>query len=127
LRGAATTDDARHVEARSAQAWWKQWTGFKLKFKGAGIPDSWRTFQSRYIARRQGKLGELPAQFTARNAIHPMQAMQNYAITVLVARITRVVIAKGLDPCFGFLHDGRKPGRLSLCWDIAELFRPELV
>jgi CRISPR/Cas system-associated endonuclease Cas1 len=77
--------------------------------------------------RRQGKLGELGAQFTARNAVHPMQAMLNYAIGIATARMTRVVIAKGLDPCFGFLHDGKKPGRLSLVWDCVEPLRPELV
>ena|SRR6202035_4188059 len=60
------------------------------------------------------------------SAVHPMQALHNYSITVLVSRITRVVIARGCDPCFGFLHDGRKPGRSSLCWDFAELWRPRL-
>ena len=72
-------------------------------------------------------LGELAAQFTARGAVHPLQAMQNYATGVLAARMTRVVIAMGLDAGFGFLHDGRKPGRLSLVWDCVELHRPELV
>jgi CRISPR/Cas system-associated endonuclease Cas1 len=37
------------------------------------------------------------------------------------------IIAMGLDPCFGFLHDGRKPGRLSLVWDCIEPLRPRLV
>jgi hypothetical protein len=36
----------------------------------------------------------------------------------------RVVIAKGFDAAFGFLHDGRKPGRLSLVWDCVEPLRP---
>src|SRR5580704_3434764 len=53
--------------------------------------------------------------------------MQNYAIGIVTARMTRVVIAMGLDPCFGFLHDGRKPGRLSLVWDCVEPLRPRLV
>jgi CRISPR/Cas system-associated endonuclease Cas1 len=56
-----------------------------------------------------------------------MQAMLNYAIGVLAGRMTRVVTAYGLDPVFGFLHDGRKPGRLSLVWDCVELHRPKLV
>jgi CRISPR/Cas system-associated endonuclease Cas1 len=56
-----------------------------------------------------------------------MQAMLNYAIGVLTGRMTRVVIAKGLDAGFGFLYDGRKPGRLSLVWDAVEPHRPELV
>jgi CRISPR/Cas system-associated endonuclease Cas1 len=41
--------------------------------------------------------------------------------------MTRVVIVRGLDAGFGFLHDGRKPGRLSLVWDCIEPLRPELV
>ena len=77
--------------------------------------------------RRQGRLGELAAQFTARGAVHPMQPMLNYAIGVLTGRMTRVVIARGMDASFGFLHDGRKPGRLSLVWDCVEPLRPELV
>jgi CRISPR/Cas system-associated endonuclease Cas1 len=32
-----------------------------------------------------------------------------------------------LDACYGFLHDGRKPGRLSLVWDCVEPLRPGLV
>jgi CRISPR/Cas system-associated endonuclease Cas1 len=56
-----------------------------------------------------------------------MQAMLNYATGVLAGRMTRVVIAKGLDAGFGFLHDGRKPGRLSLVWDCIEPLRPRLV
>jgi CRISPR/Cas system-associated endonuclease Cas1 len=41
--------------------------------------------------------------------------------------MTRVIVAHGLDPVFGFLHNGRKPGRLSLVWDCIELHRPKLV
>ena len=67
------------------------------------------------------------AQFTARGAVHPMQAMLNYAIGVLTGRMTRVVIAGGFDASFGFLHDGKKPGRLSLVWDAVEPHRPGLV
>jgi SAM-dependent methyltransferase len=79
------------------------------------------------VPRRQGKLGELGPQFTARGAVHPMQALLNYATGVLAGRMTRVVVAKGFDVSFGFLHDGRKPGRLSLVWDCVEVFRPRLV
>ena len=38
LQQAKTTDDVRHVKASAAQIWWSQWTGFKLAFKGAGVP-----------------------------------------------------------------------------------------
>jgi hypothetical protein len=77
--------------------------------------------------RRQGRLGELAAQFTARDALHPLQAMHNFAVGILAARLARVVVARGLDPAFGFLHGGRKPGRLSLVWDCVEFFRVGLV
>jgi CRISPR/Cas system-associated endonuclease Cas1 len=80
-----------------------------------------------YRGRRQGKLGELGAQFTARGAVHPMQALLNFNTGILAARMTRVIAAHGLDPVFGFLHDGRKPGRLSLVWDCVERHRPKLV
>jgi CRISPR/Cas system-associated endonuclease Cas1 len=56
-----------------------------------------------------------------------MQAMLNYSVGVLAGRMTRVVVASGLDAGFGFLHDGRKPGRLSLVWDAIEPLRPGLV
>jgi CRISPR-associated protein Cas1 len=102
LKKARTTDDVRHVEAAAAQIWWSQWVGFKLAFKGAGVAAEWRSFQTRYIGRRQGWLGELSAQFTARGAVHPMQAMLNYAKGVLAGRMTRVIAARGFDPCFGF-------------------------
>src|ERR1700730_5316966 len=82
LQTAKTTDDVRHVEARAAQVWWRQWIGFEMRFKGAAVPAEWRSFASRYIGRRQGRLGELAAQFTARRAIHPLQAMLNYAIGI---------------------------------------------
>jgi hypothetical protein len=95
--------------------------------KGFKPPARWRSWETRYIGRRQGKLGELEAQFTARGAVHPMQALHNFAVGVVAARMTRVLIARGLDPAFGYLHDGRKPGRLSLTWGCIEPLRPKLV
>ena len=93
LQAAKTTDDVRHIEAKSAQIWWQQWEGFRLSFKGAGVPAEWRVFLTRYVGRPQGKLGELAAQFTARGAIHPMQAMLNFATAIVTARLTRAIIA----------------------------------
>ncbi len=126
LRSSKTVDDVRHIEATAAQAFWRQFVGFEMRFDGRTVPADWHVFQSRYIGRPQGRLGELGSQFTPRNAIHPMQAMQNFAVAIVVARMTRVIIAHGLDPCFGFLHDGRKPGRMSLVWDAIEPFRPAI-
>jgi len=61
-----------------------------------------------------------------RFAESPVQAMHNFAVSITAARLTRVIVAKGLDPCFGFLHDGRKAGRYSLAWDAIEPLRPVL-
>jgi CRISPR/Cas system-associated endonuclease Cas1 len=122
-----TVAEVRHTEARSAQGWWRQWKDFKTNIvRGFKPPEQWGSFQTRYIGRAQGKTGELPRQFTARFAETPLQALHNFAGGIAVARITRVIAARGLDPCFGFLHDGRKPGRFSLAWDAVEVFRPGL-
>jgi len=114
LQRTKTAEDARHMEAQAAQVWWRQWSEFRMRFAGASVPADWHSWPARYIGRRQGRLGELAAQFTARGAVHPMQAMLNFATAIVTARLTRAIIAMGMDPCFGFLHDGRKPGRLSL-------------
>jgi CRISPR/Cas system-associated endonuclease Cas1 len=127
LEGCGTVDGIRHVEAKSAQEWWCRWRDFELRFRrGFNPPAQWRSFKSRYIGRRQGKSGELPKQFTARFAETPLQALHNFAVSVTAARLVRVIAARHLDPCFGFLHDGRKPGRYSLAWDTIESLRPGL-
>src|ERR1700730_11908072 len=102
LRKVKTVVDIRHVEAASAQVWWRQWEGFKMRCGGATVPAEWHSWPGRYISRRQGRLGELEAQFTARGAVHPIQAMLNFASAIITARLTRAIIAAGLDPCFGF-------------------------
>ncbi len=127
LAACKTVADVRYVEARSGREWWRRWKDFELQFvKGCRPPAQWRSFSTRYIGRRQGRLGELPPQFNARFAETPLQAMHNFAASIIAARLVRVIVAKGLDPCFGFLHDGRKPGRFSLAWDAIEPLRPAL-
>jgi CRISPR/Cas system-associated endonuclease Cas1 len=127
LEGCKSTTSVRHIEAKSAQEWWRQWKNFQLHFaKGFKPPEQWHTFKSRYIGRRQGKSGELPRQFTARFAETPLQALHNVVVSITTARLVRVIAARGYDPCFGFLHDGRKPGRYSFAWDAVEVLRPAL-
>jgi CRISPR/Cas system-associated endonuclease Cas1 len=117
----------RHIEAKTAQEWWRRWRNFELHFvKGFKPPKQWYTFKSRYIGRAQGKSGELAKQFTARFAETPLQALHNFAVSITAARLVRVIAARGYDPCFGFLHDGKKPGRYSFAWDAIEVLRPEL-
>jgi CRISPR/Cas system-associated endonuclease Cas1 len=33
LQKAKTTNDVRHVEAKTAQIWWRQWKGFPMRFR----------------------------------------------------------------------------------------------
>lgn len=47
LRKSKTTDDVRHVEAQAAQLWWSQWEGFRVSFKGGGVPAEWRSWSGR--------------------------------------------------------------------------------
>ena len=127
LKKSRTTDEVRHVEAKAAQEFWRQFIGFKMQFAGPAVAAHWHSFPGRYIGRAQGRLGELGAQFTARGAVHPCQAILNFATAIITARLARAILAHGLDPCFGFLHDGRKPGRMSLVWDAVEPLRPDIV
>jgi len=78
------------------------------------------------VTRRNGAHGEIASDFGARNATRPANAILNYAYAVILGRITRAIIGKGLDPCFGFLHDSRKQGRVSLSYDVLEFHRPGL-
>jgi len=127
LEACKSVASVRHVEAKSAQEWWHQWRDFELHFaKGFNPPTQWRSFETRYIGRRQGKSGELPRQFTARFAETPLQALHNFAVSISAARLVRIITARGYDPCFGFLHDGKKPGRYSFAWDAIETLRPAL-
>jgi CRISPR-associated endonuclease Cas1 len=124
LQPSRTVMDARAIEAKAAEAYWRRWYRTEIKFKGA-VPDAWRVFSQRMVKRRGGKLGEKGAQFGARDATHPANAALNYAYAIASARMTRVIIARGLDPAFGFLH-AAKPGRMSLTYDCLELPRPAL-
>jgi CRISPR/Cas system-associated endonuclease Cas1 len=50
LKSARSTDDVRHVEAKAAQIWWRQWADFKLRFAGHAVPAEWHSWPGRYIA-----------------------------------------------------------------------------
>lgn len=124
LRRAKTVMDCRAIEAKAATAFFRKYQGAEIKFKGL-VPDRWRVFQTRMVRRRGGKLGEKGALFGARDAVTPANAAINYAMAVALSRMTRVIISRGLDPAFGFLH-ADKPGRLSLAYDVLELIRPKV-
>jgi CRISPR/Cas system-associated endonuclease Cas1 len=46
LEGCGTVDGIRHIEAKSAQEWWRRWRDFKIVFvKGFRPPEQWRLFK----------------------------------------------------------------------------------
>jgi CRISP-associated protein Cas1 len=80
------------------------------------IPDDWIWF-----GRRASKVGDL--YHPNRNAVHPVQAMLNYAYGVLESHVRMQVVAVGLDPKIGFFH-GRRKNKDGLVYDLMEPFRP---
>jgi CRISPR-associated protein Cas1 len=58
-----------------------------------------------------------------RHATHPVNAMLNYAYTVLESQVRIATVSQGLDPTIGYLHVSR-PGRASLVYDLMEPLRP---
>jgi CRISPR-associated protein Cas1 len=57
--------------------------------------------------------------------MHPVNAILNYAYTVVAAQITRSLQASGFDSAAGFLHADHE-GRHSLTYDVLELLRAEI-
>lgn len=81
---------------------------------------------ARYFADFRLMLGsEAAAGFRARTrrpAADPVNAALNYAYALLVADITRTVLACGLDPHAGFLHSPER-NKPALALDLCEEFR----
>ncbi|MEM3974876.1 MAG: CRISPR-associated endonuclease Cas1, partial [Ignisphaera sp.] len=47
----------------------------------------------------------------------------DFLYTILYGIITKAIVATGLDPFYGLIHV-LKSGRLSLTYDISEIFKP---
>jgi CRISPR-associated protein Cas1 len=57
--------------------------------------------------------------------MHPVNAILNYAYSIVAAQLTRSLAAHGFDPACGFLH-ADAPGRYSLTYDVMELLRADI-
>jgi CRISP-associated protein Cas1 len=105
------------IEARAAVAYFTKFeAALRFRVMGKDWPDSW----SRYPGR-QSPLGGP----TARNALHPVNAVLNYAYTIAASQLERALAARGFDTAAGFLHS-IKDGRASLAWDTLELMRASI-
>jgi CRISP-associated protein Cas1 len=73
-----------------------------IKWRGIGkypIPETWQ-----HIGQRTS-IFHLAGN---RNASHPVNAIFNYAYTVMQSEIQINAIAEGYDPTIGIMHEGRE-------------------
>lgn len=108
------------IEGAVAGRYFIAWNTLPIKWKldkRHPIPDDWRTYLSRTA---------LVADKTVRNygATHPINAMLNYAYTVLEAAARIKAIADGYDPTIGIMHDRTRGERHSFVFDLMEPQRP---
>jgi CRISPR-associated endonuclease Cas1 len=90
----------RALEANAAAAYFRAWRRIPIKWRGISrrpIPDSWKQIGQR------SSLFHLAGN---RNASHPVNAILNYAYTVLQSELQINAIAEGYDPTIGIMHEG---------------------
>jgi CRISPR-associated endonuclease Cas1 len=118
LRPPRSIDTLLGIEGRAAYAYFTAWQSLPLKWKGLGrrpIPDDWHQVGPRTSGRN--KVGQ------NRNATHPVNAILNYAYTVLESQVRMQIVTEGYDPTIGFLHS-YNPDRPALVFDLMEPLRP---
>jgi CRISPR-associated protein Cas1 len=103
------------VEGQAAIAYFKAWEGLPLKWRATArrpIPDSWRTIGPR-SALRAGK----PSN---ERAVHPVNAMLNYAYAILQSQVQIDLVARGYDPRLGIMHNPQRREEPALVFDFME-------
>jgi CRISP-associated protein Cas1 len=109
----------RALEANCAAAYFRAWQGIPIKWRGTSrrpIPDNWRSIEQR----------SSPFHLAGnRNAAHPVNAILNYAYTVLESELRIKAIADGFDPTIGIMHEGRDRSS-KFVFDLMEPERPKV-
>jgi CRISP-associated protein Cas1 len=112
-----TVSELRVLEANCAAAYFRSWQNIPIKWRRTSrrpIPDSWHSIEQR----------SSPFHLAGnRNAAHPVNAMLNYAYTVLESEIRIKAVSEGYDPTIGILHEGRD-GSSKFVFDLMEPERP---
>jgi CRISPR-associated protein Cas1 len=115
----ATITELRGLEANCAAAYFRAWQGIPIKWRGTSrrpIPDNWHSIEQRsspfHLAGNQ-------------NAAHPVNAILNYAYTVLESELRIKAIADGYDPTIGIMHEGRDRSS-KFVFDLMEPERPKV-
>jgi CRISP-associated protein Cas1 len=111
--------ELRALEANCAAAYFRSWQGMPIKWRGTSrrpILDNWHSLGQR----------SSPFHLTGnRNAAHPVNAILNYAYTVLESGLRIKAIADGYDPTIGLMHEGRD-GSSKFVFDLMEPERPKV-
>jgi CRISP-associated protein Cas1 len=111
--------ELRALEANCAAAYFRSWQGMPIKWRGTSrrpIPDNWNSIEQR----------SSPFHLAGnRNAAHPVNAILNYAYTVLESEVRIKAIAEGYDPTIGIMHEGRD-GSSKFVFDLMEPERPKV-
>lgn len=108
------------IEGRVAFHYFRAWRSLPIHWKGLGrkpIPSDWH-----HIGARQSAIGNKIGSRN-RRASHPVNAMLNYAYTILESQIRIQVNSEGYDPTIGFMH-ASKPDRDAFVLDLMEPMRP---
>jgi CRISPR/Cas system-associated endonuclease Cas1 len=96
-----TVGELRILEGNAAASYFRAWPGIPIKWAKRlrrPIPDDWAAIGPRVS----------PLFSTGnRNAVHPVNAILNYAYTVLQSQIQITAVADGYDPTVGIMHEGR--------------------
>jgi CRISP-associated protein Cas1 len=112
-----TISQLRALEANAAAAYFRAWKGMPIKWRGISkrpIPEPWKEVGQRTsIFHLAGN----------RNASHPVNAILNYAYTVLQSEIQINAISEGYDPTVGIMHEG-SDGSAAFVFDLMEPERP---
>jgi CRISP-associated protein Cas1 len=114
-----TITELRTLEANCAAAYFRSWQGIPIKWRGTShrpIPDNWHSIEQR----------SSPFHLAGnRNAAHPVNAILNYAYTVLESELRIKAISDGYDPTIGIMHEGRD-GSSKFVFDLMEPQRPKV-
>ena len=104
------------VEGIAAAAYFRYWYTLSLKWKGIGkkpIPQEWLRIGTRIGPNHSNQF-----------ALHPVNAILNYAYGVLENQVRGQILAVGVDPTIGYMHSTLEKGRPSLVFDLMEPVRP---
>lgn len=123
IQRAQTPEECRTMEGEAARRYFDAWTAdgrVTVRFcenDRENVPAHWLRFG--------GRASRATVRRSARNATDPVNAILNYLYAIAASECRIAIIAMGLDPGLGFLHND-KPGRDSLVYDLLEVVRPSV-